>query len=272
MIGQYNKKPVCRFAPHWAEASAAKPQWEVNKPGSVEVDWVRFDWRGSVKSWNVANTIFLCDCLRLTLSALVRIDSSRRRSILYHSVFSNIRRCHSISINYNTFFSDCMLLLYIWLIPGYYNPNHVSTQLIQTVRQCQIEYRGARVSHLQKAEDRECRRQRKNQGIRYNETGHALLSLRTRRYGAYSQRRGDWWMWRTGGVLEGPYYSTVCTMPVFAASLAAFCCDIISVNGSHMVVMRTYSVCQNRSSVWWFCIDSSVSQDVGSLWRCNIYR
>ena len=26
-----------------------------------------------------------------------------------------------------------------------------------------------------------------------------------------------------------------------------------------------YSVCQNRSSVWWFCIDSSVSQDVGSL-------
>ena len=41
-------------------------------------------------------------------------------------------------------------------------------------------------------------------------------------------------------MLEGPYYSTVCAMPVFAASLAAFRCDIISVNGSRMVVMRTY--------------------------------
>ena len=28
---------------------------------------------------------------------------------------------------------------------------------------------------------------------------------------------------------------------------------------------KGYSVCQNRSSVWLFCIDSSVSQDVGSL-------
>ena len=57
-----------------------KPQWEVDGLGSVVVGCGRFNRRNSIKSLNVAHSIFFCDSLRLGWITFAMTDRDRWQS------------------------------------------------------------------------------------------------------------------------------------------------------------------------------------------------
>ena len=148
------------------------------------------------------------------------------------------------------FFSDCTLLLYICLVPQHYNLNHIVTHLKQTVRQHQIEYRGARVINLIKAEHENIGDIEWEQGLfetmRQGMCSRPWEQDSQSRLPAWGRRQGAWREIDTNKAA----YLIDCTMPAFIASLVAFRWDVVSVNVSHSIKTRTY--CCALGNTWLF--------------------
>ena len=162
------------------------------------------------------------------------------------------------------FFSDCTPLLYICLAPQHYNPIPIATQLIWPWDNTghSTEAPEQDIFHRQCIENIEDGD--KTKGTWYNETGLAV------------------WAWEQDGVeqITGTeetgvcrglvmrskpgLYSIVCATPTFAASLAAFCCNIIYDSVWHMVVTRTYHCA--LGNMWFFlerlCVEHRVISTV----------